>query len=234
MRLLLVGYGRIGRLVESLAGQYGCEIAGILDPTGPEGRSAAHPNGPEAREWGHVDVAIDFSLPAAVPVNVPALARRGIDLVVGTTGWQEHEAEIRRAVAQFDVGVVAAANFSTGVVLFEAIVAHAATLLAARDDFGAWLHEAHHARKKDAPSGTALVLKQAMERAGYTRPIDVSSTRAGYIPGNHTVGFDAQDQSIVLSHVARDPAMFARGALVAAHWVRGRRGWFTMKDVLGI
>jgi 4-hydroxy-tetrahydrodipicolinate reductase len=234
MRILLVGYGRMGRLVESLAREYDCTIAGILDPTGPEGRAAAHLDSPESHTWGEVDVAIDFSLPAAVAVNLPALARRGLNLVVGTTGWQEREAEMRRAVAEAGIGIVASANFSTGVVLFEAIVAHAAKLLSSQADVGAWLHEAHHSRKKDAPSGTAIMLRRAMEQAGYARPIDVSSTRAGYIPGTHTVGFDAPEQSIVLSHIARDPAMFARGALVAAQWVKGRRGWFTMKDVLGI
>ena len=108
---------------------------------------------------------------------------------------------------------MAAPNFSTGVVLFEAIVAHAARCFAAQAEFGAWLHEAHHATKKDAPSGTALMLKRAMEEAGYTRPIDVSSTRAGYIPGTHTIGFDGPAESITLTHTARDRSAFARGAL---------------------
>ena len=118
--------------------------------------------------------------------------------------------------------------------LFEAIVAHAAKLVAGQPDFGAWLHEAHHAAKKDAPSGTALMLKHAMQQAGFTRAIDVSSTRAGHIPGIHTVGFDGPAESITLTHTARDRTAFARGALVAARWVKGRRGWFTMKDVLGL
>ena len=96
------------------------------------------------------------------------------------------------------------------------------------------MHEAHHAAKKDAPSGTAILLAQAMERAGFPRPIDMSSTRAGFIPGTHTIGFDGPAETITLRHTARDRTAFARGALVAAKWIRGRRGWFTMKDVLGI
>jgi len=229
MRILLVGHGRMGQLVAGLAGEYGCEVAGIIDPRWP-GLSG----GPDDDRWRDVDVAIDFSSPEAVATNVPALARRGTNLVIGTTGWQKDEPAIRAAIAAAGVGVVSAPNFSTGVVLFEAIVAQAAKLAAGQSDFGAWLHEAHHAAKKDAPSGTALMLKHAMEDAGFTRAIDVSSTRAGHIPGTHTVGLDAPAESITLSHTARDRTPFARGALVAARWVTGRRGWFTMKDVLGM
>ena len=123
-----------------------------------------------------------------------------------------------------------APNFSTGVVLFEALVAHAAGLFAGQPDFGAFLHEAHHAAKKDAPSGTALLLKQAMERGGVARGIDVASTRAGFIPGTHTVGFDGPAETITLTHTARDRTAFARGAIAAAKWVHGRQGWVLMKD----
>ena len=179
-------------------------------------------------------MAIDFTFPDAVKPNVAALARLGINIVIGTTGWEADEPAVRRAVADAGIGVVAAPNFSVGVVIFEAIVARAAGLFAAQREFGGFLHEAHHAAKKDAPSGTALFLEQAMLDAGYTRPIDVSSTRAGYIPGTHTVGFDGPAETIVLSHSARDRSAFARGALTAAKWVTGRRGWFTMKDVLGV
>jgi 4-hydroxy-tetrahydrodipicolinate reductase len=229
MRILLVGHGRMGRLVASLAREYGCEVAAIVDS-----RSAARVHAAEAEAWRDVDVAIDFSTPEAVVANVPALARRGINVVVGTTGWSAHEAAVRAAVEQAGTGVVAASNFSTGVVLFEAIVAQSARLFAAQPDFGAWLHEAHHAAKKDAPSGTALTLKRAMEAAGYTRPIDMSSTRAGHIPGTHTIGFDGPVESMTLTHAARDRSTFARGALTAARWLKGRRGWFSMRDVLGV
>jgi 4-hydroxy-tetrahydrodipicolinate reductase len=181
-----------------------------------------------------VDVAIDFTAPDAVAANLPPLARRRINVVVGTTGWGAREPELRRIVADEGVGIVAAPNFSAGVVVFEAVVAAAATLLGPQNDFGAFVHEAHHHAKKDAPSGTALLLKSAMERAGFPRPIDVSSTRAGYIPGTHTVGFDGPAETITLTHAARDRTAFARGALTAAQWVKGRRGWFTMRDVLGL
>lgn len=229
MRLLLVGYGKMGQLVGELATEYEGEIAGIVDPVSP-----SHSGGVDDPRWKDVDVAVDFTSPDAVMTNVPALLRRGINVVLGTTGWQQHEAALRQVVAESQAGIVAAPNFSTGVVLFDAIVSRAAHLLNGQSDFGAWLHEAHHAAKKDAPSGTALKLKRTMEEAGYARPIDVSATRAGFIPGTHTIGFDGPSESITLTHTARDRAAFARGALTAARWVHGRRGWFTMQDVLGL
>jgi len=219
----------MGRLVESLAPEFGFDVAGIVDPHSPR-----HAAGPDAPAWDGVDVAVDFTQPDVVAHNASVLARRGINLVVGTTGWQRDERAVREAVDAGGVGAVVAPNFSTGVVLFEAIAARAAALMAPQADFGAFIHEAHHAAKKDAPSGTALLLKLALQQAGFERPIDVSATRAGFIPGTHTVGFDGPAETITLTHAARDRTGFARGALTAARWVVGRRGWFTMKDVLGV
>ena len=227
MRILLVGHGKMGRLIESLAGEYGCEVVGVVDP--PAGTE-----GVDSDRWNGTDVAIDFTTPDAVMTNVPALARRKINVVLGTTGWDAHRAELKKIVDAAGTGIVAAPNFSTGVVLFESIVAHASKLFAGQNDFGAFVHEAHHSAKKDAPSGTALMLERAMRSGGYQRGIDVSSTRAGSIPGTHTIGFDGPAETITLTHAARDRTAFARGALVAAQWVKGKRGWFSMHDVLGL
>jgi 4-hydroxy-tetrahydrodipicolinate reductase len=229
MKLLLVGHGKMGQLVGTLAPQYGGEVAGVIDPMSP-----MHGGGPDAALWNNVEVAIDFSTPDSVVGNATVLARRGINLVIGTTGWGTREAELRAVVAETGIGIVVAPNFSTGVVLFEALAAYAAKLFGPQQDFASFVHEAHHAAKKDAPSGTALLLKRAMEQAGFPRPIDVSSTRAGFIPGTHTIGFDGPAETITLTHTARDRTAFARGALAAAGWVHGKRGWFTMRDVLGI
>jgi 4-hydroxy-tetrahydrodipicolinate reductase len=229
MRILLVGFGKMGRLVASLAGDYKIEVAGIVDPAT---REFAGPIDDDRCRG--VDVAIDFTTPDAVLENVSALARRGVNVVLGTTGWQQHEAVLRKTIEEAGTGIVAAPNFSTGVVLFEAIVARAAGLLAPHPDFGAYLHEAHHAMKKDAPSGTALQLERAMRQSGYAKPIDVASSRAGAIPGTHTIVFDGPSESITLTHTARDRGAFARGALTAAAWVQSRGGWFTMQDVLGV
>ena len=229
MRILLVGHGKMGRLVGDLAPEYGYEIAGVVDPQSP-----LHAGGLDQDRWRGVDAAIDFTFPTAVKGNVEALARHRVNMVIGTTGWHADEEAVRRTVSEAGIGVVVAPNFSAGVVLFEAVVARAAGLFAGQQEFGAFVHEAHHAAKKDAPSGTALFLERAMKQAGFDRTIDMASTRAGYIPGVHTVGFDGPADTITLTHSARDRTAFARGALAAAKWVAGRRGWFTMKDVLGV
>lgn len=220
MRLLLVGFGRMGRLVEELARDEGHDIAGRIISTTP------------AAGWPAADVAIDFSTAEAVLINVPRLAERATNIVIGTTGWQAHQAELRSLAGRAGIGVVASANFSIGVNLFAMLAAEAGRVMQAHTDYGAWIHELHHAAKKDAPSGTALLLRDAVVEAGYTRPIDISSTRAGSIPGTHVIGFDGPSDTIELTHTARDRRGFARGALVAAKWIQGRRGWYSMQDVL--
>jgi 4-hydroxy-tetrahydrodipicolinate reductase len=221
-RLLLVGHGRMGRLVGSLAPEYGFEIAGAIDS-----RNAAG-------EWPGADVAIDFSAAESVPVTVARLAHRKTPIVLGTTGWQAQEPAVRKAVADAGIGVVAAPNFAIGVNVFLAVAERLGALMAAQPSFGAWIHESHHAAKKDAPSGTALALEQRVRRAGYTADVPIASTRAGAIPGTHVLGFDAASETITLTHQARDRAAFARGALLAAGWVIGRAGWFSMSDVLNL
>jgi 4-hydroxy-tetrahydrodipicolinate reductase len=223
-RLLVVGYGRMGKLVESLAPEYGFETCGRVD--------IDNAGAPET--WPPAEVAVDFSTATAVAANARALAERGTNLVIGTTGWQAHEAEVRAAIGAHPIGVVASPNFAMGVNIFLAVAARAAALMAKRPEFGAWIHELHHRAKIDAPSGTAIALRDAMVRAGYSATIDMASTRVGSIPGTHTVGFDGPTDTITLTHTTRDRSLFARGALEAARWVRGRRGWFSMNDVLGL
>jgi len=224
MNLLLLGRGRMGRLVESLAARHGdLSIAGVI--TTASGPGAIESAGP-------VDVAIDFSTPAAVPVNFPRLAARGINVVIGTTGWQAHEAAIRGEAERAGIGVLASANFSIGMYIFRRLVEDAARRFAPLAETGAWMHESHHATKKDAPSGTALMLLAAMQSAGYPRNIDVSCTRAGSIPGTHVIGFDGIADAVTLTHEVRDRAVFAHGALEAARWLQGKRGWFTMDDLM--
>lgn len=220
LRVLLVGHGRMGRLVSALAPEHGIEIVGAVTSSGPN-----------HRDLPAADAAIDFSAAEAVPANARTLAARGLSLVIGTTGWQREEAALRRDLADMPVGVIAAPNFAIGVNLFLAIAEGSAALLVRRK-FSPWIHEAHHAAKKDAPSGTALALQRVVETAGAA--VDVSSTRAGHIPGTHTVGFDAVGESITLTHSARDRTPFARGALEAARWIHGRQGWYGMRDMLGL
>jgi 4-hydroxy-tetrahydrodipicolinate reductase len=220
-RLLLVGHGRMGRLVESLAPEYGFEVVGVVTSRSPV-----------STDWPPAHVAIDFSVPSAVPATVARLVKSGTSVVIGTTGWQSSEEQVRLA-ADSMIGVVAAPNFAIGVNVFLAVVERLGSLMAAQPAFGAWIHELHHAAKKDAPSGTAQAIERRLREHGYSRDLPIASTRAGALPGTHTLGFDAPSETITLTHEARDRAAFARGALVAAHWIQGKRGWYTMKDVLG-
>ena len=219
MKLLLVGYGKMGRLVEALAPAQGFEVAGRIDVGKGDWSAPA-------------DVAIDFSTADALRANFPRYVERKLAVVLGTTGWSAHAAELKAQAERGGLGVVASANFSIGVNLFQMMVAEAARLMQAHEQYGAWIHEAHHATKRDAPSGTALLLRDVMVEAAYGRPIDISATRAGSIPGIHTVGFDGPSDTIELTHTARDRSGFASGALLAARWIHRRRGWFTMRDVL--
>jgi 4-hydroxy-tetrahydrodipicolinate reductase len=219
MKILLVGYGRMGRLVEELATTQGDEVVDRIDVG--------------AGNWdAEADVAIDFSTAEALRAHFGRYLDRRLPVVIGATGWSALEADFRTQAARARLGVVASANFSIGVNLFQLVVAEAARRFQPHAEFGAWIHEAHHAAKRDAPSGTALMLRDTMA-AAYDRPIDMSSTRAGVIPGVHTVGFDGPSDTIELTHTARDRRGFAAGALLAARWLQGREGWFTMADVLG-
>ena len=230
LRIVIVGYGRMGKEVESLADAApDIEVVERLDID-----NNAAGQGIDPARLGSVDVAIDFSTADATMMNVPRLAEAGINVVIGTTGWNDREDALRQVIDNSGIGVVVAANFSLGVNLFQGIVERSATLFSGQEDFGAWIHEAHHAAKVDAPSGTAISLEHAARKAGYQARIDVSSTRAGSIPGTHTVGFDGPFDTITLTHTARSRASFAGGALQAARWVSERRGWFTMRDVLGL
>ncbi|HTL02057.1 MAG TPA: dihydrodipicolinate reductase C-terminal domain-containing protein [Vicinamibacterales bacterium] len=227
MRLLLVGYGKMGRIVEALSGNYGFEVVGRLDDTNNIG-GVGIPSAPDA------DVAVDFSVPSAVAENLPKLAARRMNVVIGTTGWHEHEASMRQVAEDAGIGVVAASNFSLGVALFRNLAEHAAKLFAPYPEFGAWIHEIHHSAKKDAPSGTAITLQRTMEGVGYANRIDMASSRAGSVPGVHTIGFDGPYETITMTHSNRDRAAFAQGALQAARWVHGKKGWFGVNDVLGL
>ena len=229
LRIALVGYGRMGKAIDAISDEHGCHVVERLDI-----HNNRNGEGLESSSLNDVDVAIEFSLPESVVSNVTKLAARGINVIIGTTGWEKDEPLLRRLVEENHIGVVHAANFSLGVNLFEAIVERSAQLFAQHEDFGAWIHEGHHDAKKDAPSGTALALKNSMQKIGYPREIDISSTRAGKLPGIHTVGYDGPFDTITLTHTARDRATFARGALEAARWVTNKQGWFTMRNVLGL
>jgi 4-hydroxy-tetrahydrodipicolinate reductase len=226
MRLALIGYGAMGRLVADLADAAGDEI-GLKVDSRDESLDAAQL---AVSLRGH-DAAIDFSVGAAVLRNIDASARAGVPLVEGTTGWQEKLADARRLVKTHQAALVYGANFSVGVNVFYRIVSQAARLMASLDQYQAFMEEEHHARKRDAPSGTALKLKDLLSEYVKTE-IPIASIRAGHIPGTHRVGFDSAADQITLTHTARSREGFAAGALLAARWIIGRKGVYEFSEVL--
>jgi len=226
-RLAIVGYGKMGRLIEQLAPEYGFAVAIKLDEF-----NNANFEGLTAENFRAIDAAIDFSIPAVVRRNAEGIAALGVNLVIGTTGWLEEIDAVRAAVERHGVGLVWSPNYSVGVNAFFRIVAEAARLLASQPEYGAWAWEIHHSTKKDAPSGTLLKLVEGMKQAGYGRPIDTGSNRAGAHPGTHEIGFDSAGDTITLRHTARSREGFARGALQAAKWIVGKKGFFEFSEIV--
>jgi 4-hydroxy-tetrahydrodipicolinate reductase len=220
MKVAIVGYGKMGRMIEALAPEYGLQVHARVDVN--DDMKAAQ----------GADVAIEFSTPEAAVGNVEKLAALGVPVVVGTTGWLAEMERVRAAVEAGGIGLVWSPNFSIGVNVFSRLVREAAKLLAEEAQYGAWAWEIHHSTKKDAPSGTLIKLVNEMKSAGYERNIDVSSNRTGAHPGTHEVGFDSAADTITLRHSARSREGFARGALKAAQWIPGKKGVFEFSDVL--
>ena len=225
MKLALFGFGAMGRLVGKLAAEKGHEVALTIDI-----EDASRSVEELIDALGGCDVAIDFSIAEAVPKNTETCARAGVPLVVGTTGWLSRLDEVRRIVDQFDAALVYGANFSVGVQIFYRVAAAAADLFQNLDSYDAFIEESHHKRKRDAPSGTAIQLGDIVANH-LGRDVPVTSTRAGYIPGTHRVGFDSAADHITLEHVARSREGFAAGALMAAEWIVGRQGVFEFSEV---
>jgi 4-hydroxy-tetrahydrodipicolinate reductase len=226
--LAIVGYGKMGRLIERLAPEYDFGVCAKFDSNNNAGG-----DGLTREALRDVDVAIEFSTPQAAAQNIQQLAAAGVNAAVGTTGWLEQLPAARQAVTTSGTGLVWAPNFSVGVNLFLQAVAYTAALFAAQREYDAWGWEIHHAAKKDAPSGTLRKLEEAMRAGGYQRAIDLSSARAGAHPGTHEIGFDSLADTITLRHTARSREGFARGALRAARWVAGKRGVFEFREILG-
>lgn len=227
MKIAIVGYGKMGRLIDQLAPEFGIEVGPKLDEWNNANLQALTPQNFEG-----VDAAIEFSTPHTVVANIERLASLGVNIVVGTTGWMKDFDRVRDIVAKHNIGLVWSPNFSIGVQVFFRVVAEAARLLKDHPEYGAWAWEIHHDTKVDAPSGTLLKTVDSMKEAGYTRNIDVSSNRAGRHPGTHDIGFDSQADTITLRHAARSRDGFARGALKAAQWVQGKRGVFEFGETL--
>jgi 4-hydroxy-tetrahydrodipicolinate reductase len=227
MNLAIVGHGKMGRLIDQLAPEYGFDVKLRLDI-----ENNAQYEGFTNENFRGISVAVEFSTPRAAIENIERLSRIGVNTVIGTTGWLGEIERARAAVQKAGTGLVWSPNFSVGLSVFMQLVAEAARLLERQPEYGAWAWEIHHATKKDAPSGTLLALVERMKKEGYSRPIDTSSSRAGAHPGTHEIGFDSAADSITLRHVARSREGFARGALRAARWVAGKKGFFDFREIV--
>lgn len=216
----------MGRLIAHLAENKNHEIAVVIDE-----RDAKLSAKELAGKLKDIDTAIDFSVAEAVKRNVEACLIAKIPLVEGTTGWNGERETIKNLVEEKNGAFCYGANFSIGVNLFYKITAYASELVAKFDDYEAFIEEQHHSRKKDAPSGTALKLKEIVAK-NIGKDFSVSSTRAGHIPGTHRVGFDGTADQILLEHFARSREGFASGAILAAEWIRGKKGFWEFTEVM--
>ena len=227
MKIAIVGYGKMGRMIERVASSRGHEIAARFDIDNNIGGA-----GLTAASLAGIDVAIEFSTPETAIENVRRLIALRIPAVVGTTGWHAHLDEVKRLVAEHDAAVVYGANFSIGVNLFYKIVRDAAQLFAEYGEYDPYLLEAHHRFKKDALSGTAIVIANLIRESYGQRAPEAVSIRAGHIPGTHEVGFDSEADTITLVHTARSREGFAAGAVLAAEKIIGKRGIYEFPDLL--
>jgi len=226
MKIALIGHGAMGRLIGTLAKNAGDEIVVVIDET--------HANF-SAQELSEklkgADAAIDFSSAEAVHRNVEACLIANVPLVEGTTGWNAERESIKKLIEKKDGAFVFGANFSIGVNLFYRVADFASELFAKFSDYEAFIEEQHHSRKRDAPSGTALKLKDIVAK-NIKKDFSVSATRAGNIPGTHRVGFDGVADQILLEHAARSRKGFASGALLAARWIVSKKGFWEFTDVM--
>lgn len=216
----------MGRVVAERAKLQGHEIRVVIrsaEASGDADELAARLDG--------LDAVIDFSIGEAVATNARACVKAGVALIEGTTGWTDERAEILTMIGDAGGACVHAANFSIGVNLFYRIVQRAGEVCASFDSYAPFVEEAHHSRKRDAPSGTALRLLDVLA-SSYDEKIPVASTRAGFIPGTHSVGFDSEVDQITLTHTARTRGGFADGALLAAKWIANKQGVYEFGEVL--
>jgi 4-hydroxy-tetrahydrodipicolinate reductase len=243
MKIVLAGYGNMGREAEAAAIRRGHTIASRIDPVA----SGADAKDANAVRDGAADAVIEFALPEGIEERVRAYAERGWPAVIATTGWQDKTAAVKKIVDQAGGALVYGANFSVGANLFFEIVRRAARLVDRFPDYDVLAYELHHKRKKDSPSGTALttgkilleesgakktLVTEKLDRAIGANELHFASVRGGFIPGIHTVLFDSAEDTIEITHNARNRAGFALGAVMAAEWIKGKKGCFEFPDFM--
>lgn len=232
MKIALLGYGKMGKVIERIALERGHEIVLKKDESNTyDGLSTA-------------DVAIDFSVPTAAVDNISNCFHANVPVVSGTTGWLEHYEEMVALCNEKQGGFISSSNFSLGVNIFFELNEYLAKMMSQFDSYKVTMEEIHHTQKLDAPSGTAISLaKGVIENSNYanwtledakTNEIHIEAKRIGDVPGTHTVTYDSIIDSIELKHTAHNREGFALGAVIAAEWLAGKKGIYNMKDVLNL
>lgn len=235
VNLALLGYGKMGQMLSGLAPQRGCRVGLVVDidpNVKADGAEVIHEVNKEKFEGSNINACLDFTAPDAAVGNIERVAAVGCNIVVGTTGWHSELPRVRKIVEDAGVGMVYASNFSIGMQLFYRVAQYAAKQFSQFSTYDPYLAEQHHQFKKDAPSGTALVIRDKIGASYPGREISTVALRAGYFPGVHEVGFDSEADTVELRHTARSRQGFAEGALYAARWVVGKKGLFEFSEIL--
>jgi len=227
MKIAIVGYGKMGKIIERIALEQGHSVVARFDID-----NNINGEGLTTESLAGADVAIEFSTPEAALANIRRLIGLRVPTVVGTPGWYDQLGAIRQFVESHNAALVWGANFSIGVNLFFKLVREASALFARYEQYDPFLIEAHHRFKKDAPSGTALITARAMREAYGDRTPEAVAVRAGHIPGTHEVGFDSEADTITLTHTARNREGFAAGAVLAAERIVGKQGMYEFPELL--
>ena len=226
--IAIIGDGKMGQAIRELAQAKGWKVAALVGE-----RESAGGTGITRSTLGNADVAVEFTQPDAAVANITAALRAGVPVVAGTTGWYDQLLLVTQVANEAGTALLWSPNFSLGVNVLIELARYAGALMQPLEEFDAHIVETHHLKKKDAPSGTAVALARAAS-GGLKRPIPTTSVRTGSVPGTHELMFDGLYEQLSLIHVARDRRVFAEGALAAADWLVGKRGVFTMRDVLNI
>ena len=226
--IAIIGDGKMGQAIRELALAKGWKVAAMIGE-----RESAAGSGITRETLGNPDVALEFTEPKAAVANITAALRAGVPVVAGTTGWYDQLLLVTQVANEAGAALLWSPNFSLGVNVLIELARYAGTLMQPLEEFDAHIVETHHAKKKDAPSGTAVALARAAS-GGLKRPIPTTSVRTGSVPGTHELMFDGLYEQLALTHVARDRRVFAEGALAAADWLVGKRGVFTMRDMLSL
>ena len=226
--IAIIGDGKMGQAIRDLAQAKAWKVAAMIGE-----RESAGGSGITRNTLGNAEVALEFTEPRAAVANITAALRAGVPVVAGTTGWYDQLPAVTKVANEAGTALLWSPNFSLGVNVLIELARYAGTLMQPLSEFDAHIVETHHSKKKDAPSGTAVAITEAASE-GLKRPIPTTSVRTGSVPGTHELIFDGLYEQLSLSHVARDRRVFAEGALAAAEWLVGKRGVFTMRDVLNL